>query len=152
MGRLIHGVLAGAAGTALLNLTTYLDMAVRARPPSDIPQQDVDALARRAGVSLGDDEQTAETRRSALGALSGFATGLGIGVVYGRLRPKARGVPRPIAAALAGAAAMAATDGISTLLGTTDPRRWPPESWAADAIPHLAYGVGLVSTFDALER
>jgi hypothetical protein len=97
MGRLIHGVVAGAAGTALINLTTYLDMAVRARPPSEIPQQDVDALAARAGVTLGDDEETVQARRSALGSLSGFATGLGIGAAYGLVRPRARGVPRPIA-------------------------------------------------------
>jgi hypothetical protein len=38
------------------------------------------------------------------------------------------------------------------MLGTTDPRSWSPQDWAADAIPHLAYGVGVVITYDALRR
>ena len=46
---LLKGALAGAAGTAALNGVTYLDMAVRARPASEAPQQAVDKVADRFG-------------------------------------------------------------------------------------------------------
>ena len=64
MRTLTHGLAADAVGTAPINASTYLGMAVRERPPSPIPEQD---------------------------------------------------------------------------------------AWAADVIPHLAYGAGVVLTFDALE-
>jgi hypothetical protein len=147
MGTLTHGLAAGAVGTALINASTYLDMAVRGRPPSSIRERDVDRLAQRAGVSLGADDE----RRTGLGSL-GYVTGFGTGAAYGLLRPLARGVPRPLAAAVVGGGAMAATDASSAALGTTDPRTWSPGAWAADAIPHLVYGAGVVLTFDALER
>jgi hypothetical protein len=37
MNTLARGLLAGAAGTLALNVTTYLDMAVRGRPASQAP-------------------------------------------------------------------------------------------------------------------
>ncbi|MFD0906182.1 hypothetical protein ACFQ11_37825, partial [Actinomadura sediminis] len=42
---------------------------------------------------------------------------------------------------LLGAAAMAAADLPAARLAITDPRRWSTADWAADAIPHLAYGM-----------
>ncbi|HSK58919.1 MAG TPA: hypothetical protein VK935_07695, partial [Actinomycetospora sp.] len=38
-------------------------------------------------------------------------------------------------------AAMAATDLPLARLGVSDPRRWGAADWAADALPHLVYGV-----------
>jgi hypothetical protein len=152
MGKLTHGLAAGAVGTALINASTYLDMAVRGRPPSSIPEQDVDRLAERAGISLGDDDDERSARRTGLGSLLGYVAGFGTGAAYGVVRPFVRWVPRPLAAALVGVGAMAATDASSAALGTTDPRSWTPGVWAADLIPHLVYGAGVVATFDALER
>ena len=43
--RLLVGAVAGAAGTTALNAATFVDMAARARPASDLPQQAVDVLA-----------------------------------------------------------------------------------------------------------
>jgi hypothetical protein len=151
MSKLTDGLLAGAAGTTLLNAATYLDMAVRGRQPSSLPEQDVERLAGCAGLSLGDGEQ-ADARKSALGALLGYVTGAGVGALYGLLAPLLRRLPTPLSAGLVGAGAMAATDAASAMLGTTDPRSWSPQDWAADAIPHLAYGVGVVITYDALRR
>ena len=73
MSRITNGARAGAAGTAVLNAVTYLDVAVRGRPPSSIPEQDVQQLAERAGASLSDDD-TAQARRSGLGALLGYVS------------------------------------------------------------------------------
>ena len=151
MGTLTHGLAAGAVGTALINASTYLDMAVRGRPPSPIPEQDVDRLAARVGLSLGADDERRSARRSGLGALLGYVAGFGAGAAYGLARPLARRLPRPLAAALVGIGTMAATDASSAALGTTDPRSWSPGAWAADVIPHLVYGAGVVLTFDALE-
>lgn len=36
-----------------------------------------------------------------------------------------------------------------TVLGVTDPREWGPSGWAADAIPHLAYGFATALVLDA---
>jgi hypothetical protein len=152
MNRVAKGLLAGAAGTTLLDAATYVDMAVRARPASQVPEEDVQALAQRAGVSLGGDEEAAGARKSAGGALLGKLTGLGIGAAFGLVRPAVRGLPPALAAVLAGLGAMAATDAGSAALGTTDPRSWSPQDWAADLVPHLAYGAGVVITYDALDR
>jgi hypothetical protein len=147
--RLARGIGAGAVGTALINLSTYLDMALRGRPPSSVPQQDVQRLADRANISLGDDEASADARRSALGSLTGYATGFGIGAAYGVLEPSARRLPAVARATVVGLGAMAVTDGASAALGTTDPRTWSPQAWAADVVPHLAYGFGVVIAYDA---
>ncbi len=147
MGLLANGLIAGAVGTELLNVATYLDMAIRARGASSLPQEDVQKLADRAGISLGA-EETAENRKSALGALLGYATGGGIGVAYALARPAVRRLP---AAVVVGLAAMALTDASSTALGTTDPRSWSAQDWLADLIPHLAYGVGVVATYNTLD-
>lgn len=150
MSRLSHGVAAGAVGTAALNATTYLDMAIRGRPPSPLPEQDVAVLAERAGISLGRDEDTAANRRAGIAALMGFAAGSAMGAAYGLVRPLARGVAQPVAVAAVAFGAMAATNSGSVRLGTTDPRTWSAQDWAADVIPHLAYGAGVVLTYDAL--
>lgn len=148
----IKGLAAGAVGTSLLNSVTYLDMALRARPASPLPAEDVEHMADSAGVSLGADDDAAGARKEALGALMGFVTGGLGGAVYGLLRPQLRSVPWPLAAVATGVGVMVATDASSTLMGTTDPRSWSPADWLSDLVPHLAYGAGVALTFDALER
>jgi hypothetical protein len=152
MGNVLSGIAAGGVGTSLLNTATYVDMAVRGRQSSSLPAADVERLSDRAGVSLGGDEQSASARKEGLGALMGFVTGFASGAAFGLVRPPARSVPWPAAAALTGAAVMAATDTSSAALGTTEPRSWSASDWLSDLLPHLAYGAGVVLTFDALER
>jgi hypothetical protein len=147
--RLGAGLAAGAAGTSALNLVTYLDMTVRGRPASGLPEEDVERVAERLGIGLGDGE-TADARKSGAGALMGFVTGLTAGVAWTLAAPVTRWLPRPLAAAAAGLGVMAATDGVSAALGTTDPRSWSASDWAADVIPHLAYGAACVWTCDRL--
>jgi hypothetical protein len=75
------GVIAGAAGTTALNVVTYLDMALRARPASELPAKAAGEVTGRAGIELGTGK-AGESRRDAIGALLGYATGLGVGALY----------------------------------------------------------------------
>lgn len=151
--RLIHGIASGALGTTALNMTTYLDMAVRGRPTSPVPEQDVQTLADRVGVDLtaGLSDERVENRKAGLGALMGYLTGLAIGAVYGLLRPLAPNVPPRVAAVALGLGAMAATDGVTVLLGHSDPRDWSASDWASDIVPHLAYGAATVAGFESFD-
>jgi hypothetical protein len=151
MGTITKGLAAGAVGTELLNIATYLDMAIRARGASSVPQDSVERLAARAGVELGEGEAR-ENRKTAIGTLMGYATGASAGVVYGGLRPVLRGLPTAPAAVLVGLATMAATDASSASLGVTDPRSWTLSDWLSDVVPHLAFGAGLVAAYDALDN
>lgn len=149
---LTKGALAGAAGTTALNLVTYGDMLLRARPASDVPADVAGRLADRAHLDLGDERQ-APPRREAAGALLGLVAGLGVGKGYGcAVALTGRRPPVPVAGALLGLAAMAASDAPATALRVTDPRTWPPSSWASDLVPHLAYGLVTAATFHALTR
>lgn len=89
MHPLIRGLLAGAAGTVALNVTTYGDLLLRARPASQVPVKVADKLAAQAGIELGEQEQVAN-REQAVGALLGYVTALGVAVVYA-LVPTASG-------------------------------------------------------------
>jgi hypothetical protein len=149
--KLARGLASGALGTAALNMTTYLDVAIRGRAMSSVPQKDVETLADQAGVDLsarGSDED-AENRKQGLGALMGYITGLSVGSVYGLVRPHARRVPLPIAAVAVGLGAMAATDGSTAMLGNADPTEWSAKSWAMDILPHLAYGAATVVGYES---
>jgi hypothetical protein len=90
---LLWGLAAGAVGTIALDVVTYLDMVVRARPASSLPAEVAGAIVKRAGV------EPAGNRRSGLGALFGYGVGLGVGGAYGLLRSRLPGPlrqgPRP---------------------------------------------------------
>jgi hypothetical protein len=146
---LVRGAAAGAAGTTALNAVTYLDMAVRGRPASDIPQQAVEKIAEEAGVDIPGEGAEKDNRIQGLGPLAGIATGIGIGAAAGLFRPIVGRLPTVIGAPLLGAAAMAGSDVPLTKLGLTDPSTWTSVDWLSDAVPHLAYGA---VTFALLKR
>ncbi|MYU20671.1 hypothetical protein [Streptomyces sp. SID8352] len=145
----IKGLIAGAAGTVALNLTSYGDMLLRGRGSSEVPAHLVDAVADRVGLVLGD-EESGPHREQAVGALLGHATGLGVGAAYGLLRGRRGPLPDWVAGPLLGAAAMAGGDLPATALGVTDPGRWDRVSWLSDLIPHLVYGYTTASVYQAL--
>lgn len=148
------GLTAGAAGTVALNIVTYLDMAVRGRPSSGVPAQIVDTVAKKAEISLAtedEDDEVVQARESGIGALLGYINGLGIGALYGMLRPLMQGVPQPLAGVGLGAAAMAGSDVPATALGVTNPKEWDRNSWVSDIVPHLAYGMVVALVFDAFK-
>lgn len=140
------GLIAGAAGTLALNVSTYLDMAARGRASSSMPAKAAGKISQEVGVGLGQ-EDTAANRKQGIGALLGYLTGLGVGAAYGLLRSKLD-VPTPLAALGLGAAAMAGSDTPLFALGLTDPRKWPASSWVMDIAPHLAYGITTTAVFD----
>jgi hypothetical protein len=144
----LMGTAAGAAGTVALNVTTYADMVVRARPSSSVPSQVAGKLAEKAGIDLGSDD-AATNRKSGLGALMGYVTGLGVGTAYGLVRPHLDDVSVPLASVGLGLAAMAGSDVPATALGVTDPTTWPASSWVSDAVPHLAYGLVTAVAYEA---
>ncbi|MFD0904841.1 hypothetical protein [Actinomadura sediminis] len=148
MDRLTRGLVAGAAGTSALNVVTYLDMAVRARPASSTPEQSVEKMADLAGVGLGPEEQ-AENRKAGLGPLLGYGTGAGAALLYGLLAGRRR-VPPPVAVAALTGLAMAGSSAPMTALGLTDPRTWSASDWLMDAVPHLAYGAVAAGVYAAL--
>lgn len=149
----LSGIAAGAAGTTALNAVTFLDMAVRARPASSTPQQTVRRTEELTHLTLseqGPDSEPAQNRRSGIGSLLGVAAGLGTGAVYGLLRPKLGRVPIVLLGVVAGLGANVGTTGPMAALGITDPRSWPPSSWASDLVPHLAYGLVTAVVFDRM--
>ena len=145
------GAAAGAAGTTALNAVTYLDMAVRGRPSSSTPEDTVEALADKAHVSIPGQGATRENRVAGLGPLTGLVTGIGVGAVLGLARAVGWR-PRSLGGGVAaGLLAMVGSDVPMTALGVTDPRTWPASSWAADVVPHLAYGVVTAAVLDRLD-
>lgn len=155
MNAALLGAVAGAAGTLALDVASYGDMAVRGRSASDLPAEVIRRAAKRVGVdALGKDDEDSgpelKARRTALGALSGYGVGVGIGMLYGALRPWTRAVPLPLAALALGALAMAAADVPAVQLEATNPREWGAAGWVADAIPHLAYGLVTATVFEGL--
>ncbi|MFF3513072.1 hypothetical protein [Streptomyces sp. NPDC002573] len=82
MGPVTKGLLAGAAGTVVLNLVGYGDMLLRGRSSSDVPAEVADRLAGRTGVALGDGEARS-SREQAVGALLGTSSVSGSAVRTG---------------------------------------------------------------------
>jgi len=145
---ILRGAAAGAAGTTALNTTTYLDMVLRGRPASTTPEATVEKVSDLAGVQVPGDEQEREGRVSALGALTGIGAGVGVGGLLGGLRAAGLRPGPVIGPLLAGALAMVAGNAPMTGLGVSSPEKWAAKDWAADVVPHVAYGVVTWFTLD----
>jgi hypothetical protein len=143
--KVLHGVLAGAAGTAALDLLSYADMAFRDRPPSELPDKMVAAIARSAHAPVPD-----RNRSQAFGALLGYADGLSAGAVFALVRPRMRGVPWYAAALALAFFTMLLSEGTATAMQQTDPRRWGVSGWVSDILPRVVYGAVTCYTFDRL--
>lgn len=142
------GAAAGAAGTIALNTATCADMAIRARSGSSVPDEVAGIIAERAGLDLGEGD-TAANRKTGLGALMGYANGVGVGVAYGVLRPAfGKEVSAPWAALGLTLASTAGTDAPIAATGVSDPTTWPPSSWAMDLGFHLAYGLATAAVYE----
>jgi hypothetical protein len=148
----VRGALAGAAGTTALNAATYLDMALRGRPASELPAKAVEDLAHRTGRHVPGDADVRQNRVQGLGALGGILVGTSLGAAAALLGPLARRLPTAVAGPLLGAAAMASTDLPMMRTKLTDPKSWSASDWLADVVPHLAYGTVTTWTLRALER
>lgn len=128
---------------------------------ADVPAQTAERATDLVGITLAADGDQSErddgppkgeNRKEGLGALMGYLAGYGVAATYGLLRPNLlAGVPRAVAGVGIAAAATAATVVPYAAVGVSDPRTWPPKSWAADIIPHLCYGWATAVAFDALQ-
>lgn len=152
---IICGVIAGAVGTTVLNITTYIDMAIRCRPSSSAPSQLVDSISKTLHLSLasqnGDaNDQQAQNRESGLGALLGYINGLGMGIIYSLLRSRIETPPFPLAAVGVGLGAMVASDIPLVISRASDPKTWRLSEWLSDLVPHLIYGLVTVATYETL--
>ncbi len=155
MNNVFIGAVAGAAGTAALDITGYGEMALTGRSPSGTPAEVIRRVAKRANIEpLGRSDAVADdatkNRRSALGAISGYLIGTSIGAVYGAVSPLVARLPVLPKALLVGALAMAASEGPATALAATDPRRWGVRGWLSDIVPHAIYGLVTVAIVDAI--
>ena len=144
----VRGALAGAAGTTALHAATYLDMLVRARPASSTPEQAVERAADAGGLTIPGQGEHRDNRVNALGALTGIATGVGVGAAYGLLRGFGLRPPVLAGAALTAALAMAVGNGPMAALGVTDPREWNSADWWSDVLPHLGFGLVTALAYD----
>jgi hypothetical protein len=149
---ILAGAAAGAAGTTALNAVTYLDMAVRGRPASSTPERTVERVEEHLPVGIPGRGDTRDNRIAGLASLSGIATGVGVGALFGVARGLGLRPRVPLGAALVGATAMAATGLSMARLKVSDPRRWSMADWLSDALPHLAYGLVTYGTLEALDR
>src|SRR5919107_2385236 len=154
---LTSGTAAGAVGTVALKATTCAAMVVRGRPASSVPAQ-VAAMSSKRGrgptcperAKAGSKDNTAQTRRSGSGALSGYVGGLGVGTGCGLIRPSLGSGSKLRAGVVLALAVMAGSGGPATALGGADPRDWSLNSWIYDTNPHLAYGLTTAVARDAL--
>lgn len=152
----LRGLGAGAAGTVTLNVITYADMAVRGRPPSSTPQQIAANMARWVGLLPpadvpGGNPPQARHREAGIGALMGYATGLGVGALYGVLQPRVN-LPLVVGGLAAGMLAEAASDGTAIAIAGSNPKTWGWSGWLEDIIPHAAYGLMVALVFRALRE
>ncbi|MDP8974027.1 MAG: hypothetical protein M3N45_12875 [Actinomycetota bacterium] len=148
------GAAAGAVGTVALNATTYVDMALRGRAASSVPSEIAGKLTEKAGIDLsaedeGPEGETAQNRKSGLGALSGYVVGLGVGTAYGVVRPHLGEVPIPLAGLGLALVAMAGADVPAAVLGVTAPTTWPVSTWVMDLGFHLPYGLVTAVAYEA---
>jgi hypothetical protein len=151
--RMLMGMVAGAVGTTMLNVVTYLDIAMRGRPPSEVPEKVVDELSSKLDLSLEEtgDHDVASNRRSALGALMGLVSGMAWGSIYGVVHPSVGNVPPVVRSAGLGMAVMAGNDVPAIALRATDPTEWGVTGWISDITPHIIYGVATVASYERLE-
>jgi len=145
------GAAAGAAGTTALNAVTYLDMAVRGRPTSSTPEDTVEALSARVHLPIPGEGKVRANRVQGLGPLAGLVAGVGIGGLLGAARGAGWRPTLLTGSTVATMGALIGTNGPMTALGVTDPRTWPASAWAADIVPHLAYGVVTAAVLDRLD-
>jgi hypothetical protein len=124
MNAFTTGITAGAAGTTMLNAVTYLDMAIRGRPASTVPDETVESVASALGVAIPGRGEALAARRSAFGALGGIAVGIGIGAGASLVRRVGAHLTPTAGTIGVGLAAMAATDIPLALRGISNPRTW----------------------------
>jgi hypothetical protein len=139
---LIDGLLAGAAGGAVMSVSTNLEMRLRGRPPSVVPVQ---TLERILGLYLS---RSVEERLVTVGHLLSSA---GLGLIRGALdlTPAAPGAQELGFAACAYLPDFA----LIPIFGDVPaPWRWSGVELATSALHHGVYAAGTIGAYRALSR
>jgi len=148
------GAIAGATGNLSLEIVTYGDMLLRGRAASGVPAKLAGFLADNLGIeplATAMTGEEADNRRSAAGALLGYALGVGLGAAYGLVRSSTTGrVATPLAGLGVGLAAMTAADASYALSGASDPAEWTTADWISDLVPHVVYGLVTAATYEVI--
>ncbi|MFE2477885.1 hypothetical protein [Streptomyces sp. NPDC059389] len=148
---ILHGAVAGLAGTTALNMAGYVDVVLRGRPISDTPEITVRTLAARLRIRIPGDDRIRENRVAGLGPLIGYAVGTGMGVALS-LSQAAGWLPTKTSRyAAASLFALTVTNMPIFLLGISDPRTWTASDWVSDIIPHGLFAVVAVQVIEKLE-
>ena len=153
--RVLLGAVAGATGNLTLEIVTYGDMLLRGRSASGVPAKIAGILADDFGIEALSSAATgtqADNRRSAAGALLGYALGIGLGGAYGLVRPGLGRMSTPLAGAAVGLAAMTAADASYAVTGASNPKTWTVTDWISDPVPHIIYGLVTVATYETIAR
>lgn len=136
-----RGLVAGAAGTALMTVATTVEMKLRGRAPSAVP---ADAATKVLGV-----EPTGEREKERFSNLVHWAYGTAWGSLRGLLA--AAGLPGPAAATVHFAAVWGGGLVLLPRLEVAPPvRQWGPSAVALDAAHHLVYACGASLAYAAL--
>ncbi len=142
-GAVGRGLVAGMAGTALMTLSSTIEMKLTGREASSAP---ADAAAKVLGV-----EPTGDTERARFSNVVHWAYGTSWGVLRGLLG--AAGLTGPIAAGAHFAAVWGNELVMLPRLGVAPPvGEWGTKALATDAFHHLVYAVGTSLAFGALDR
>lgn len=141
-GAIGKGLIAGAAGTAAMTVSSMLEAKIRGREESTVPAQ--------AAEKVLDIEPQTEEAEQRLSNLTHFGYGTGWGVPRGIL-----GVflPGPAATAAHFAAVWGAGLGMLPTLGLAPPpTKWGAKELAVDAWHHAVYALATGVVFELLDR
>ena len=138
-----RSLVVGAAGTAAITLSATIEMKLRRRDASAVPQE-------VAGKVLGLEPQS-ERAAKALGAAAHIASGLALGPVLPALA--AAGVDEPTASGVLFAAAWMPELVLVPMAGASEPPwKWGVVEIGISAIHHVAYTAAASATWAALSR
>src|SRR5215212_6235640 len=91
-------------------------------------------------AKAGSKDNTAQTRRSGLGALSGYVRGVGVGTGCGPIRPSLGGGSKSRASIVLALAVMAGSRQSGDRAGCDRSENVEPQQLISDTVSHLAYG------------
>jgi hypothetical protein len=142
----VRGVLAGAAGTAMMTLAYNVERRVRGRRPDQQLDYDDSLVPGQIVASVLHLPSVTARGEYDLGMLLRWGYGSAFGIAHVVLR---RAVHEPWASSIFGSMLMSATLSLFPLLGRTPPpNKWPADVLATSFATHAIY-VGTVAAVDA---
>jgi hypothetical protein len=135
------GLAAGAAGTAAMTVSSTIEMKLRGREPSMVPEQ---AAEKALGV-----HPSSEEGRKRLGTAAHVATGMSLGML--RAAIGAAGVREPAASAIHFPLAWSPDLVGISLMGLAEPPwKWGAKEVLISGFHHAVYTAGASLTYDRL--